>query len=57
MNLSQTTLHTIPFNHWELSDCLDDLTLNEIVNATVTAAIPELGIATATAIIRHRRGI
>ena len=35
MNLNQTTLHTTPFNHWELSDCLDDLTLKEIVNATV----------------------
>ena len=35
MNLNQTTLHTTPFDHWELSNCLDDLTLNEIVNATV----------------------
>ena len=35
MNLNQTTLHTTPFDHWELSNCLDDLTFNEIVNATV----------------------
>ena len=25
MNLSQTTLHTTPFDHWELNNCLDDL--------------------------------
>ena len=35
MNLSETTLHTYPFDHWELNNCLDDLTLKEIVNATI----------------------
>ena len=39
MNLSQTTLHTTPFDHWELNNCLDDLTLKEIVNATVPQGI------------------
>ena len=35
MNLSQTTLHTTPFEHWELNNCLDDLTIKEIVDADV----------------------
>ena len=35
MNLNQTTKHTIPFQHWELRDCLDATTLDEIINATI----------------------
>ena len=35
MNLNQTTEYSIPFRHWELSDCLDESTLKEIVDATI----------------------
>ena len=35
MNLNQTTEHSIPYQHWEFYNCLDDLTLAEIVDATV----------------------
>ena len=35
MNLSQTTEHSIPFLHWEIRDCLDTSTLEEIIKATI----------------------
>ena len=35
MNLNQTTEYSIPFRHWELSNCLDESTLKEIVDATI----------------------
>ena len=35
MNLNQTSEHTIPYRHWEFRNCLDDLTLAEIVGATI----------------------
>ena len=30
MNLNQTTEHSIPFLHWEIRDCLDTSTLEEV---------------------------
>jgi len=35
MNLNQTTEHSIPFLHWEISDCLDTSTLEEIIKTTI----------------------
>ena len=35
MNLNQTTEHSIPFQHWELRNCLDESTLKEIVKASI----------------------
>ena len=35
MNLNQTIEHSIPYRHWEFFNCLDDLTLAEIVDAVV----------------------
>tara|TARA_B100001964_G_C14174066_1_gene572921 strand:- start:402 stop:1013 length:612 start_codon:yes stop_codon:yes gene_type:complete len=35
MNLNKTIRHSIPFNHWELHNCLDDLTLEEIANTPI----------------------
>ena len=35
MNLNQTTEHSIPFLHWEIRDCLDTSTLEEIIKATI----------------------
>ena len=35
MNLSEAIKHSIPFNHWELHNCLDDSTLQEIINANI----------------------
>ena len=35
MNLNQTTEHSSPYRHWEFYNCLNDLTLAEIVDATV----------------------
>ena len=35
MNLEQITEHLTPFKHWEFSNCLDNLTLDEIVQASV----------------------
>ena len=35
MNLNQTIKHLYPFNHWELHNCLDNITLEEIINATI----------------------
>ena len=35
MNLLNTIEHQNPFKHWEISNCVDELTLNEIVNATI----------------------
>ena len=32
MNLNQTTTHTVPFQHWELENCLNDLQLEEVIN-------------------------
>ena len=30
MNLNNTQEHDEPFKHWEISNCLDDKSLNEI---------------------------
>ena len=35
MNLNQIIKHSIPFNHWEFHNCLDDMTLEEIIDATI----------------------
>ena len=35
MNLNQTTTHTVPFQHWELENCLNDLQLEEVINASI----------------------
>ena len=35
MNLNQIIKHSIPFNHWELHNCLDDHTLEEIVGTPI----------------------
>ena len=35
MNLEQITEHLTPFKHWEFINCLDNLTLDEIVQASV----------------------
>ena len=35
MNLNQTIEHSIPFQHWELRNCLDESTLKEIVKASI----------------------
>ena len=35
MNLSQTTVHSNPFQHWELNNCLNKATLREIMNTTI----------------------
>ena len=34
MNLNQISEHSFPFNHWEISNCLDEETLNEIIEET-----------------------
>ena len=36
MNLNQTIKHLYPFNHWELHNCLDNITLEEIIKAQPT---------------------
>ena len=35
MNLNQIIKHSIPFNHWEFHNCLDDMTLEEIIDTTI----------------------
>jgi hypothetical protein len=35
MNLNQTSVHSIPFQHWELNNCLNKATLREIMNTTI----------------------
>ena len=35
MNLNQTSVHSIPFQHWELNNCLNKATLREIMNITI----------------------
>ncbi|PPR47212.1 MAG: hypothetical protein CFH19_00645 [Alphaproteobacteria bacterium MarineAlpha5_Bin9] len=35
MNLDNIIEHTNPFKHWEISDCLDKITLDEIGTATI----------------------
>ena len=35
MNLNHITEHSTPFQHWEFHDCLNDLTLEEIIKATI----------------------
>ena len=35
MNLEKTIEHISPFKHWEISNCLNESTLNEIINANV----------------------
>tara|TARA_B100001123_G_scaffold445421_1_gene596969 strand:- start:477 stop:1088 length:612 start_codon:yes stop_codon:yes gene_type:complete len=35
MNLNQITEYKFPFKHWEIKNCLDELTINEIVNTSI----------------------
>ena len=35
MNIEQTKLHLSPFKHWEMQNCLDDKTLQEISSASI----------------------
>ena len=35
MNLDNIESFNFPFKHWEINKCLDDLTLNEIINASL----------------------
>ena len=35
MNLNNTQEHGEPFKHWEISNCLDDESLNEICLASI----------------------
>ena len=35
MNLNNTQEHNEPFKHWEISNCLDDKSLNEICLASI----------------------
>ena len=35
MNLNNTQEHDEPFKHWEISNCLDDKSLNEICLASI----------------------
>ena len=35
MNLNHTIEYLVPFQHWELSNCLNGLTLEEIINASI----------------------
>ena len=39
MNLSNTIEHKHPFKHWEFSNCLDNLTLDEIKNVSIPKGI------------------
>ena len=39
MNLSNTIEHKYPFKHWEFSNCLDNLTLDEINNVSIPKGI------------------
>ena len=35
MNLNSVIEHNLPFQHWELNKCLDNVTLDEIVHASI----------------------